>query len=84
MDGIIGLAAVPAIVAIVALYIVFFLTRAFWTWYFKIDEIVEVLNGIEQHLSRMAPPDESEGKEPDEPESQLTQIIKSFRRKKAD
>ena len=44
------LAIFPVIIGIVFMIIVFLIFRAFWLWYCKINNIVELLEGIDAKL----------------------------------
>jgi len=43
----------PIIPVIVLFFIVFFITRWFWCWYFKINQVVKVLESIDLSLRQL-------------------------------
>ena len=44
------LALLPAVIGLGFMIIVFIILRAFWLWYWKINNIVELLEGIDSKL----------------------------------
>ena len=44
------LAFLPVVIGIGFMIIVFIILRAFWLWYWKINNIVEILEGIDSKL----------------------------------
>lgn len=49
-DGLVSLGEKVFLGYVIWTIIVFFVTRWFWLWYFKINKRTELLENIEQHL----------------------------------